>query len=437
MKRCARLALRRLFVPWANNKKTSKVQPPHIAALSKELEGGSWGRGRKLFFGEKANCAKCHRVGSEGERIGPNLSNLIHRDYQSVLRDILQPSFAINPDHLSQTILLADGRVLTGVVATSEGQLIVGDKDGKQITIAPDDVEEMRPSKVSIMPEGVAGQLGPEAMRDLLTYLLTPPPRMPKDLDGVPEPRSQQEVNKVLAGAEEIKKPLKPLHIVLVAGQKDHGPGEHDYPAWLKAWGQLLEAAENVMVSQVMDWPDAKQWASADAIVFYQKGTWNTERAVDLDAFLKRGGGVSYIHYAVDGGQDPEGFADRIGLAWGGGAKFRHGELDLIFDPKHPIARNFQRVHLHDESYWKLKGNPADVTLLASGQEDNAMQPLLWCREQGRGRVFVSIPGHYSWTFDDPLFRILLLRGIAWSTHESVDRFNDLVPLGASLKDSP
>ena len=35
---------------------------------------------------------------------------------------------------------------------------------------------------------------------------------------------------------------------------------------------------------------------------------------------------------------------------------------------------------------------------------------------------FVSILGHYSWTFDDPLFRLLLLRGIAWSAGEDADR---------------
>jgi len=53
--------------------------------------------------------------------------------------------------------------------------------------------------------------------------------------------------------------------------------------------------------------------------------------------------------------------------------------------------------------------------------------------EPGRGRVFVSIPGHYSWTFADPLFRVLLLRGIAWSAKEPVDRFNDLVWPGADV----
>jgi hypothetical protein len=53
--------------------------------------------------------------------------------------------------------------------------------------------------------------------------------------------------------------------------------------------------------------------------------------------------------------------------------------------------------------------------------------------ELGKGRVFVSIPGHYSWSFDDPLFRLLLLRGIAWTARESVDRWNDLVWPGAAV----
>ena len=49
--------------------------------------------------------------------------------------------------------------------------------------------------------------------------------------------------------------------------------------------------------------------------------------------------------------------------------------------------------------------------------------------------VVVSIPGHFAWTFDDPLFRVLLLRGIAWAAREPVDRFNDLVTPGARVRD--
>ena len=92
-------------------------------------------------------------------------------------------------------------------------------------------------------------------------------------------------------------------------------------------------------------------------------------------------------------------------------------------------------MHFEDESYWQLFGNPKKVNLLASGKEDGQNQPLFWTLEPAKGRVFVSIPGHFAWTFDDPLFRILLLRGIAWTAREPVDRFNDLVVRGARIKE--
>ncbi|HEX6987025.1 MAG TPA: ThuA domain-containing protein, partial [Planctomycetaceae bacterium] len=224
--------------------------------------------------------------------------------------------------------------------------------------------------------------------------------------------------------------------VVLVAGAKDHGPGEHDYPAWQKAWSELLAADEATEVSTAWDWPSADQFATADVLVFYQKGDWTPERAKDIDAFLARGGGLVYVHYAVDGGADAPGFAQRIGLAsQGGRSKFRHGPLELGFETGdgHPIGRNFSRVKLVDESYWDLAGDPSKVRLLATAVEDGAPRPLFWTFEPAKGRVFVSIPGHYSWTFDDPLFRVLLLRGIAWAAKEPVDRFNELVLPGARV----
>src|SRR4029453_8687210 len=100
---------------------------------------------------------------------------------------------------------------------------------------------------------------------------------------------------------------------------------------------------------------------------------------------------------------------------------------------RHPVLRNMSKLDLTDESYWKMTGDLKPERVLASAIEDKEPRPQLWSLEQGRGRVFVSIPGHYSHTFDDPLFRILLLRGIAWTAHEPVDRFNDLVWPGADV----
>jgi type 1 glutamine amidotransferase len=243
------------------------------------------------------------------------------------------------------------------------------------------------------------------------------------------------EVEAVLAGGEPPPAAPQPLRVLLVAGPKDHGPGEHDYPAWLAAWSRLLAMAEGVSVRTAEGWPTEDQWESADVAVFYQQGTWTPQRARAIDAFLARGGGLVYLHYAVDGGADPPGFAERIGLAWQGGrSRFRHGELDLGFAAsEHPISRNFASVRFHDESYWQLVGDPAGINVLASGQEDGGPQPLFWTLERGRGRVFVSIPGHFAWTFDDPLFRILVLRGIAWTGRQPTGRLEALAWPGARV----
>jgi type 1 glutamine amidotransferase len=294
----------------------------------------------------------------------------------------------------------------------------------------------MKPSPLSTMPDDLLKPLGPERTRDLMMFLLTAPPSMPRDYTGKerrPKPRTVAEVNQVLAGAPEPAEKTRPIRVVLVAGPKDHGLGEHDYPAWQKAWKELLATGDKVEVVTAWEWPAKEEFQKADVMVFYQHGNWDAKRATDIDAFLERGGGLVYIHWAVDGQKDAPGFARRIGLAAGHpGIKFRHGPLDLTF-AKHPIARNIDKLHLVDESYWMLQGQLPKDRVIATAIEEKEPRPLFWTTEPGKGRVFVSIPGHYSWTFDDPLFRVLLLRGIAWTAKEPVDRFNDLVWPGADV----
>ena len=431
-KRPRPMPLRRLLLPWADA--SGKATDTIVVTRPPELKGGSWARGYREFFSDQAACSKCHNLYHRGGNIGPDLANLVHRDYASVVRDITHPSFAINPDYLSYIVTLNDGRIVTGVTHISGDTVSVSDTKGVTTVLKKAEIDDMRPSPVSTMPEGLPEQLGPERMRDLLTFLLTPPPAMPRDHAGPrPKPRSLAEVNAILAGAPTPPEKTRPLHILLVAGPKDHGVGEHDYPAWQKVWPDLLSAADGVTVDTAWEWPTVEQFQKANVIAFFQHGDWNDQRATDIDAFLERGGGLVYLHWAVDGGEHGADFAKRIGLAKDKFLAFRHGELDLSFnrDSTNPIIRNFEHLNLDDESYWKLSGPLPPGDVLATSMEDGQPQPQLWTTEPGRGRVFVSIPGHFSWTFDDPLYRILVLRGIAWVAREPVDRFNELVWLGA------
>jgi putative heme-binding domain-containing protein len=223
-----------MLMPWA-----TLAREPQIIADNRdlpELKGGNWLRGRQHFFGEKAICSKCHQIRGEGATLAPDLSNLPQRDYESVLRDITKPSYAINPDFVTHTIVTTGGRVLTGAIRSHGDNLLIGDKDAKETRISRGEVDEIHPSTVSVMPEGVVDTLGADGLRDLLTFLLVEPPSMP--VYGPlppPPPRSMDEVEAVLAGAP-AEVSTQPLRIVLVAGRKDHGPGEHDYPAWQSVW---------------------------------------------------------------------------------------------------------------------------------------------------------------------------------------------------------
>lgn len=262
--------------------------------------------------------------------------------------------------------------------------------------------------------------------------------RMPHYADGdPPPPRPHDDVESLLAGSSLDAEIAVLLRVLLVAGPKDHGIGEHDYPAWQKVWTRLLRQAPNTQVDTAWEFPTEEQANDADVMVFYQRGRWDDERAKLIDAFLARGGGLVYIHWAVDGQGGQAEFAKRIGLAVeGGNIGYRHGPLDIDFSPAgdHPIARNFEKVHWVDESYWRLTGDPRQINLLGFGVEEGEEKPLFWTTEPASGRVFVSILGHYMWTFDDPAFRLLLLRGIAWAGERDVDRFNDLVLLDARVQ---
>src|SRR5688572_13054728 len=92
-----------------------------------------------------------------------------------------------------------------------------------------------------------------------------------------PPPRTRAEVEAVLAKAPrpDTNAPLRPLHVLLVAGPKDHGPGEHDYPAWQRQWTALLARAPGVRVSTAFPWPKPEQWEGVDLAVFYLKTRWD------------------------------------------------------------------------------------------------------------------------------------------------------------------
>ena len=446
--------LRRFLLPWAQPADSSIA--PAVRAIP-EIAGGNWLHGRGFFFGDKIGCAKCHAIRGEGGHAGPDLSNLMHRDYASVRKDIEFPNAALNPDHIASVIELSDGESLTGLVQReADGMFQVAMANGVVQQIARKNVKSVKPSALSLMPEGFWAALTDEERRDLMTFLLTsplepqavaveaqgqkpPPARKRSELAALLSVSHASHVtDRVTTNSSQslLTSAATSLRMILCASPKDAGhaaPGFHDYPLWRERWSKLLALADGVTVETADRWPSPEQWQRADVVAFYHDNpAWTADKAKDLDAFLERGGGLVFLHWSMNAYRDVEPLAARLGRAWGPGARFRYGMEELRFSP-HELSAGFDTTQLVDESYWKLTGDFAGATLLAASVEAGESQPQVWIREQGKGRIFVCIPGHFTWTFDDPLYRVLVLRGICWAANQPMDRLVELATVGARL----
>lgn len=430
------IALNRFTVPWASDAPPKKTDGEAIARTDAK---GNWLHGRRVFFGD-GGCATCHQIRGEGTAFGPDLSNLVFRDRESVVHDITKPSATINPDVTGTLVKFRDGTEVSGLVGTLTAEKIVLRLPANATLERPRaDVVSMEPMKNSLMTENLGQALSAAHMEDLLTFLLTnplEPTRITRVDPPMPPARSRAEFTDFLPSAGVAPDSSTPLRVILCIDDKDHGVDEHDYPLFQQRWAKLLALADNVKVTTAKVFPTREQFAAADVMVFYSRNSgWNAERAALLDEFQARGGGVVLLHWAMAGDKDELGYAKHVGLATGKGSKYRHGDMELNFtQPEHPITRGFKSLKLVDETYWAFYGNEVLLRVLAKATEEGAPQTQLWAYEKGKGRVFGSIPGHYMWTFDDPLYRVIVLRGIAWAAQQKdADRLLELAPIGARL----
>jgi putative heme-binding domain-containing protein len=144
-----------------------------LAELESLLIGGDRDRGRAVFFGAKAACATCHRIAGAGGRIGPDLSRIgAIRSGHDLLESIAWPSSTFAQGYESYTVTTTDGRVLGGLIAAQDAEvLMLRDASGAETRLRRDEIAEVRRSEISLMPEGLASALGREELRDLLAFL--------------------------------------------------------------------------------------------------------------------------------------------------------------------------------------------------------------------------------------------------------------------------
>ncbi len=138
--------------------------------------GGQAAAGEAWFFDRnRSQCAICHRVGQKGGQVGPDLIHIGKKlSPAQLFESLADPSRTIEPKYQSHTVLLEDGKVVTGLLHESTAtQLTLINTQGEKIVIDVADIETRKLDSKSIMPSGLASELTAKQAADLIAYLVS------------------------------------------------------------------------------------------------------------------------------------------------------------------------------------------------------------------------------------------------------------------------
>jgi putative membrane-bound dehydrogenase-like protein len=149
------------------NADRAKVVAEYAKAL--ELKGDA-ARGKVVF---KNNCAACHKLDGVGHDVGANLlAALPNKSGGDLLVAVFDPNREVDPRYVNYHATVADGRVLNGViVAETPTSVTLRRGDGAEDTILRANLESLRSTRLSLMPEGLEKQLSHQDVSDLFAYL--------------------------------------------------------------------------------------------------------------------------------------------------------------------------------------------------------------------------------------------------------------------------
>jgi putative heme-binding domain-containing protein len=148
-------------------------QGERLQKLQATLKEGDRNRGQRIFSSQKAACYNCHQVGYVGGKIGPDLSRIgTIRTERDLLESIIYPSASFVRSYEPMQIIGKDGEEYSGVLRSeSTDSFVLVSGAGAEKRFSRDEIAEIRPGAVSVMPEGLDQQLSNQDLADLIVYL--------------------------------------------------------------------------------------------------------------------------------------------------------------------------------------------------------------------------------------------------------------------------
>ncbi|MEZ6134794.1 MAG: c-type cytochrome [Pirellulaceae bacterium] len=159
---------------WGKIRESENAERTALVARTLKLlsskVSGSAARGNQVFI---RVCSQCHQLHDQGFEVGPNISNNGRGNLEQLVSNVLDPSLVIGEAFQARTILTTDDEVVSGLVVAENDRFIKLKVQGGKIVefSKADDIEEMKTSSKSLMPEGLETQLSEQELIDLFAYL--------------------------------------------------------------------------------------------------------------------------------------------------------------------------------------------------------------------------------------------------------------------------
>jgi putative membrane-bound dehydrogenase-like protein len=130
---------------------------------------GNASAGAEVF---QKTCSKCHRIGGVGANVGPDISDTRARARDALLYDILDPNRRVDPQFSEYVLVTTDGRILNGLLAAENSESVtLRQPEGREVTVPRSEIDELKATSKSLMPEGIERDVTVEQMADILAFL--------------------------------------------------------------------------------------------------------------------------------------------------------------------------------------------------------------------------------------------------------------------------
>ena len=158
------------FIPEKSRRKTlgRNIDPDSVLSLVGDMD-----RGRLIFYSDGARCRNCHDLNDADKSTGPTLTE-IRKKYKhraELLAHILKPSLKVDEKFATWVVVTKNGNVLSGLLVSQDRKAVVfKTAERRLVRMAKSDVDVMKKSSQSLMPEGILADQTAQEAADLLAW---------------------------------------------------------------------------------------------------------------------------------------------------------------------------------------------------------------------------------------------------------------------------